>query len=135
MNTKMPLEFNEREIVIFYNSARKKGRNTLAIAKSMTNHVREWDILHDPPTPLQLRRIMELLNTDVEGLIERDSAVFHEKYEDVILTEDEWLDVLHHNPDMIQEPIAFMGKRGIIIETPSNVLNLDPSHGFNDMKT
>ena len=129
------MELNEREITLFYNPANKKSRNTLAMAKQLTENIKEWDVIQNPPTERQLMEIMQMLDATIDDMIEKDSDLYREKFENSDFTDDEWLTVLKKNPELIQTPIVFRGKKGMFIDTPSNVLDLDPSGGTNDFIT
>ncbi|MFA0963596.1 ArsC/Spx/MgsR family protein [Roseivirga sp. BDSF3-8] len=129
------MELNDREITLFYNPASKKSRNTLAMAKTMSEHINEWDVTQNPPTERQLKEIMQMLDATVDDMIEKDSDLYREKYEKASFSEEEWLKILKQNPELIQTPIVFKGGKGKFIATPSNVLDLDPSGGTNDFKT
>ncbi|MGB3181082.1 MAG: ArsC/Spx/MgsR family protein [Cyclobacteriaceae bacterium] len=129
------MELNEREITLFYNPASKKSRNTLAMSKQLTDKIKEWDVIQNPPTERQLKEIIDMLDATIDDLIERDSDLYREKYENADFPETEWLTILKKNPELIRTPIVFKGNKGMFIETPSNVLDLDPSGGTNDFIT
>ena len=66
-------------------------------------------------------------------MVDRDSEPFKKQYEDSDLTDDQWLKAISNDPDLLKTPIAFKGKRGIIVDTPSDVLDLDPNKGYNSL--
>lgn len=121
-----PIEFNEREITILYKPDIKKDSNTYVLASQISNHIREIDVLKEKLTSTQLKEILDMLGRPVEDLIERDSDIYKKMYKDKDFDEAGWLSVLVQNPDLLRTPIVFKGKKGILIETPSNVLSLDP---------
>lgn len=133
MEQDIRMDFNEREITIFYKPGIKKDTNTYTLARQVSSHIREIDVMKDKVTPTQLKEIVDMLGVDVEKLIERDSDTYREQFHDKDFDESGWIDVLAKNPDMMRTPIVFKGKKGIIIETPSNVLKLDESRGRNEV--
>lgn len=120
-----PMEFKEREIVIFYKPNIKKDSNTYVLASQISNHIRDIDVLKEKLTSTQLKKIIDLLGLPIEDLIERDSDIYKRMYQDKAFDEAGWLSVLVQNPDLLRTPIVFKGKKGMLIETPSNVLSLD----------
>lgn len=123
------MEFNDREILILYKPQEKKDHNTYVMAKQISNHIHEIDVLKQKLTPTQLKEIIDKLGVKVEDIIERESEVYNEVYKDKAFDEAGWIDILIQNPDLLKTPIVFKGKRGLVIQTPSNVLSLeeDPS--------
>ena len=127
------MQFNEREVLLLYKQGIKKDKNAYHMAKQVSEHVNDIDVIKTPLTETQLREILLRLNTPIEQMIERDSDVFKKEYKDVDLDEDGWIKAMAKNPDLIKTPIAFKGKRGMIVQTPSNILELDPKQGYNDL--
>lgn len=133
MDSETRMNFNDREIVIFYKPDIKKDTNTYAMAKQLTEHIREINVMKDRVTQTQLKEIIDILGVGVEEIIERESDAYKKQFQGKSFDEMQWIDVLVQNPEMIRTPIVFKGKRGIIIETPSNVLKLDESKGKNEV--
>ncbi len=127
----MSLNLNDKEIWLFYKPGRKKDKNTLNLAKQVSEHINNRDVTQDPPTETQLQEILQLLDRPITDLVDRDSEPFKKQYEDSDLTDDQWLKAISNDPDLLKTPIAFKGKRGIIVDTPSDVLDLDPNKGYN----
>jgi arsenate reductase (glutaredoxin) len=124
---------NDREILLYYKPEVKKDKNTYVLATQISNHVNTVNVLKEDLSETQLREILLLLDVPVEKLIEKESDVYKNEYTEKDLDEDSWILAMSKNPDLIKTPIAFMGKRGLIVETPSNVLRLDPKDGYNDL--
>ena len=129
-----PMEFKEREIVIFYKPNIKKDSNTYVLASQISNHIRDIDVLKEKLTSTQLKKIIDLLGLPIEDLIERDSDIYKRMYQDKAFDEAGWLSVLVQNPDLLRTPIVFKGKKGMLIETPSNVLSLDDEKNIKEGK-
>lgn len=127
----MSLNLNDKEILLFYKPGRKKDKNTLNLAKQVTAHINDRDVTVDPPTETQIKEIIQLLDRPIRDLIDKESEPFKRQYEDTDLTDDQWLKAITNEPDLLKTPIAFKGKRGIIVDTPSDVLELDPKKGYN----
>lgn len=127
------MNLNEREILLFYKPEIKKDKNTYLLATQVSNHVNTFDVLKGELTETQLREIILLLDLPVEKLIEREAEVYKREFSNKDLDDDSWILAMTKNPDLIKTPIAIKGKKAILVETPSNVLGLDPKEGFNDL--
>lgn len=123
-----PMEFNDREILILYKPKEKKDHNTYVLAKQISEHINEIDVLKDKITPTQLKEIIDKLGVGVDDIIERESEIYNKVYKDKAFDEAGWIDVLVQNPDLLKTPIVFKGRKGVVIQTPSNVLSLDEEH-------
>lgn len=124
---------NNREIILYYKPAVKKDKNTYVMASQITKHIREIDVYKDTPTETQLMSVLTQLGIDVEKIIERESDIYKEKYEGKSFDVEGWIQILVQNPDMIKTPIAIKGNRAMLIETPSNILDLDPDKGYDSL--
>ncbi len=130
----MELNLNKREALIFWNPDEKRDKNTYNMVKQLTEHIREIDIRKDKISQTQLIEIISKLDRRAEDLVDKDSDSFKSTFSEVELEEEAWIDALVKNPDMLYTPIVFLGERGMIVDTPSRVLDLDPKHGFNDFQ-
>jgi arsenate reductase (glutaredoxin) len=127
------MNLNNREILMYYKPHVKKDKNTYVLAQQVSTHIHDINVLKNPPTETQLKEIVDKLGIPIEEMIETESDVYKEKYEDKNFSTMEWITVLVKNPDMIKTPIVFKGKKGLLVKTPSNVLELDPKHGYSDL--
>ena len=129
------MEFSKRQVTIFYKPEEKKDKNTYDLAMQLSEHILGIDVLKDKITETQLIEIMDKLQRSPVDLVDKKSDTFIKKYSEVDLTDNDWLKALVANPEMLFTPIVFFGERGMLVDTPSRVLDLDPTHGFNDLKT
>lgn len=129
------MEFHDRQVTIFYKPEEKKDKNTYDLAMQLSDHIRAVDVFKDMPTESQLIEILNHLDRGPADIVDKSSDAYLKTYKDVELTDNDWLKALIANPEMLFTPIVFYGKRGMLVDTPSRVLDLDPTHGFNDLKT
>ena len=129
------MEFSKRQVLIFYKPEEKKDKNTYDLALQLSEHIRSVDVYKDKITETQLIEVLNKLDRKPTDLVDKSSDTYMTKYKDVELTDDDWLKALTANPDMLFTPIVFYGDRGMLVDTPSRVLDLDSTHGFNDLKT
>lgn len=129
------MEFSKRQVLIFYKPEQKKDKNTYDLAMQLTEHIRSVDVLKDKITETQLIEILNKLDRSPVDIVDKGSDSYIKNYDGVDLTDNDWLKALTANPEMLLTPIVFYGDRGMIVDTPSRVLDLDPTHGYNDLKT
>lgn len=130
----MDMQLNKREALIFWNPDEKRDKNTYNMVKQLTEHIREVDIRKDKITQTQLIEIISKLDRRAEDLVDKDSDPYKGQFKDVDLAEEGWVKALVENPEMLYTPIVFLGNKGMIVDNPSRVLDLDPKHGFNDFQ-
>lgn len=129
------MDFNDRQVLIFYKPEEKKDKNTYDLAMQLSEHIRSINVLKDKITETQLIEVLNKLDRKPTDLVDKSSDAYINKYQNVDLTDDDWLKALIADPEMLFTPIVFYGKRGMLVDTPSRVLDLDPTHGYNDLKT
>jgi arsenate reductase len=129
------METNKNQVTIYYKPEIKKDINTYNLAKQLSEHINDINVMKDMPNERQLIEILDRLNRKPSDLVDKDSHSYKAKFENHDFDDMDWLKTLVANPDMLYTPIVFYGDRGMIVDTPSRVLDLDPSHGTNDLKT
>lgn len=131
----MDMQFNDdRELVLFLKPDKKKDKNTLNLAKQVSAHIRDVDVMKENLTATKIIEILQILNLKPQDLIDKESDIYMKEYKGKDLDEDSWVKAMANFPELIRTPIAFLGKRGMVVETPSNVLKLDPNEGYNSLK-
>lgn len=124
------MEYNPREITVIYDLNKRGGREALAYAKQIAQNVNEIDISRQPLTRTQLAELMDKLNVGIDEMIDKTNELYQDKYAEVDMDENGWLEVLVHNPSMIKTPIGILGKRAIVCDLPNQILELDKGQGF-----
>ena len=118
------MNLNEQTVTIFYKGDSRSDKEALGYARPLRNHSHEVDILKDNLTSTQLMEISELLNVDIEALVDKESDLYHEKYQGMSFDTNNWLTVMTQNPELIKTPIVFVGERGMIVESGRDVIQL-----------
>lgn len=129
------MEVNKRQVTIYYKPENKKDKNTYNLAMQLSEHILDIDVTKDMPNERQLLEMLDRLKRKATDLIDKDSNSYKAKFEDHDLSDTDWLKALVANPDMLYTPIVFYGDRCMLVDTPSRVLDLDPTHGTNNLKT
>jgi arsenate reductase len=113
-----------RQITLFYNSDSTRGKKALALAKSSGLPIREIDILETPLTGVQILEIADMLQLKVADLVNREHPVFSNRFGDNDFNEANLLTMIEHNPDILKQPIAIKGDKAILVEAPTDILQL-----------
>ena len=109
---------------IYHNPRCRKSRETLSILNEQKVDVHIVEYLKNPPTKKEIKEIIQMLDIHVLDLVRKEEKIFKEDYKGVELSPDEWIDVLHSNPILIQRPIVTKDSMAIIGRPPINVLDL-----------
>ena len=109
---------------IYHNPRCRKSRETLSIINEKKVDINIVEYLKKPPTKKEIKEIIKMLNIPVLDLVRKEEKLFKEDYKGVELSPDEWIDVLHANPILIQRPIVIQDSMAIIGRPPINVLFL-----------
>lgn len=123
------MEFSKRELTFFYHPEIIRDRESLAYAKTVTDNIKVVEINKITPTPTDLKTIADTLGVSVSDMVNRQSELFRDEYEDKSFEDDQWLMVLVKNPALIKTPFAIMGERGIVCNDPADVMELIPETG------
>lgn len=109
---------------IYHNPRCRKSRETLSIINEHNVNVNIVEYLKYPPTKKEIRDIIKMLNIPVLDLVRKEEEIFKKEYKGVTLSTNEWINVLHKNPILIQRPIVIKDSVAIIGRPPINVLDL-----------
>ena len=115
---------NDR-FVIYHNPRCSKSRETLQLLEDNGVDAEVVDYLEDPPTPEELKRIIEMLGVPARDLLRSTEQVYRDAdLDDDSLSDDEIIDAICEYPALMQRPIVVAGDRAIIGRPPSRVLEI-----------
>lgn len=80
--------------------------------------------LKEVPTKEELKKILAKLNVKPFDLVRKEEKKFKEEYKKLNLNDEEWVEVMHQNPKLIQRPVVVKGNRAVIGRPPENVNEL-----------
>jgi len=115
--------------VIYHNPRCSKSRATLALLQAHGVRVETIDYLAQPPSIETLRALLAALGLPPTGILRFADARAAQSglHADDPRSDDEWLQVLHANPILIERPIVVIGARAVMGRPPEKVLTLLPS--------
>lgn len=104
-------------ITIYHNNSCTKSRIALATLTKSGEDFEVVNYLEDVPSVAKLKEIIGKLNIKPHDLIRTTEALYKEKFKDKNLSDEEWIDVMHENPTLIQRPIIVNGEEAVIART------------------
>lgn len=108
-------------LTIYHNNRCGKSRSALCILEENGTKFQTVEYLKDVPTLEELKSIVKKLKMKPHDIIRTKEAVYIEKYKGKILSDEEWLQVMHENPILIERPIVINGNKAVIARPPERV--------------
>ncbi|TFG79188.1 MAG: hypothetical protein E4H26_00475 [Flavobacteriales bacterium] len=115
---------SERQITLFYNSDSSRFKKTLAYAKAEGLPILEIDILKTPLTGTQIAELADKLGIGIADLVNQDHPAYTSKFEPHDFSDDDWIKMIRHNPEIMKQPIALRGNIAILVSTPSDIIKI-----------
>ncbi|MGB5369314.1 MAG: ArsC/Spx/MgsR family protein [Flavobacteriaceae bacterium] len=115
---------SERQITLFYNSKSGRFKKTLAYAKAEGLPILEIDILKTPLTGTQIAELADKLGIGIADLVNQEHPAYTSKFEPHDLSDDDWIKMIRHNPEIMKQPIALRGHLAILVSTPSDIIRI-----------
>lgn len=118
------MKTHHREILIYYHPEQRSDRQTVAVAKSMSSHVRTFAYGQTPSTETSWKRILAALDRHPKELLDKSHPYYQTHIRGREFDDESWVKILRFNPNLIRSPIAMRGRKVIFCETPSDVHRL-----------
>jgi len=115
---------SNRQITLFYSSKSRRAKQTLAYAKSEGVAIQEIDILKTPITGTQIAELAGRLNIEIKDLVNQEHPSYKSHFEHHDLSENDWIKMIRHNPEIMKQPIALRGDVTILVETPTDIIKI-----------
>ena len=112
------------EYTIYHNPRCKKSRETLKLLEDKGVNYDVVQYLKEVPTKDELKKILAKLNVKPLNLVRKEEKKYKEEYKNLDLNDEEWIEVMHQNPKLIQRPIVVKGNKAVIGRPPENVKEL-----------
>ncbi|MFT5753581.1 MAG: arsenate reductase [Flavobacterium sp.] len=113
-----------RQITLFYSSKSVIAKQTLAYAKAEGLPVQEIDILKTHLTGTQIAEIADRLQIEIKDLVNQDHPSYTSSFIHHDFSNDDWIKMIRHNPEIMKQPIALRGDITILIETPTDIIKI-----------
>jgi len=109
---------------IYHHPRCKISRSVLNTLIENKLEVEVIDYLKKIPTLKDLKILLLKLNISPIELIKKDEKIFKEKFKGKNFTDNEWLQIIHENPILIQRPIVVQNNKAVICRPPEKILDI-----------
>ncbi|EMR13057.1 arsenate reductase [Methylophaga lonarensis MPL] len=110
---------------IYHNPRCSKSRETLALLNENASDVEIINYLDTPPSPDELKDILNRLGIGPRDLLRRKEALYKSlNLDDPTLSDQQLTDIMSQNPKLIERPIVIHGTKAAIGRPPENVLEI-----------
>ena len=106
---------------IYHNPRCSKSRQGLQILKDASQDVEIVDYLKNPPTPKELKEILQLLGFTPIELVRKNEAIWKEKFKGKELSDTEIIKAMCEHPKLIERPIIVKGNKAVLGRPPENI--------------
>ncbi len=121
------MQFHPNEIYIYCDPSTSTGKQTIAMAKSISNNVNTHDWNKVKLTATLWKEVVNMLSLRPKDLLNKANKDYQQRVSGNTFTMNGWLDVLAKNPHMLKAPIAIFQGRAIQCIKPTDILKLDTS--------
>ena len=116
---------NTKSVSIYHNPRCSKSREALRLLRTQGFEPNIIEYLKDHPSREVLNKLVELLGIEINELVRKNESAFKDmQLPNKKLDHEEWLNLLHANPNLLQRPIVVINNRAIIGRPPERVLEL-----------
>jgi arsenate reductase len=113
----------DKEITVIYYSEEHIGRQILAYAQTENLPIHDVDLAHVKLTPTHWVELAARLKIPVKDLINTDDPDFLQKFNGHDnFSDDDWLKLLIHNPDILKAPIVMKGEKIVQMSNSQDML-------------
>lgn len=113
----------DKEITLIYNSEEHIGKQILAYAQMENLPIHDIDLVHVKLTPVHWAELASRMKIHVKELINTDDPDFLQKFNGFNnFTDDDWLKLLVHNPDILRAPIVMKGDKIVQMSNSQDML-------------
>ncbi|MCB0515227.1 MAG: ArsC/Spx/MgsR family protein [Chitinophagales bacterium] len=118
------LKTTTKEILVYYDANTSLGKKVLALAKSLTPHVKAIEYHKSPLTLSHLRELIDKTGLRPKDWLNRANPYYQQNLRGKDFDDESWLNIITHNPDLIRAPIVMNGNTAFICDNATDVLKI-----------
>jgi len=108
-------------ITIYHNNRCGKSRSVLCLLEENGQPFNVVEYLKEVPTVDKLKQLLKLLKLKPQDIIRTKEPLYVEQFKDKSLSDDEWIEILHEHPILIERPIVINGTKAVVARPPEKV--------------
>lgn len=106
---------------IYHNPRCKISRKVLEEIRKSANEIEVIEYLKKIPTVKELKLLLSKLNLKPLQIVRTSEKLFKEKFKGKNFTDEEWIQILHENPVLIERPIVVKNNKALLCRPPERV--------------
>ena len=118
------MKTRSNEILIYYHSESRRGKQLFAYAKTIAKHVRAFDFKKNALTTVMMQDLLTMMDTDAKSLMDKSKKDYRERIKGTEYREEDWLNILIHHPELIRSPIAVYKNKARLCDSPTDIYSL-----------
>ncbi|HQG39223.1 MAG TPA: ArsC/Spx/MgsR family protein, partial [Chitinophagales bacterium] len=79
------------------------------------------EYLKETPTIEELKSLLQKLKLKPHDIIRTNESVYVDNYKGKTFTDEEWIQILHEHPILIERPIVVNGNKAVVARPPEKV--------------
>lgn len=109
---------------IYHNPRCRKSREALSLLENSGTPHEVILYLKEPPTPNELRALIQLLGIPPIDLVRKNEALWKDNYKQQEWSDEKLIQLLTDHPKLIERPLIFTDKRAVIGRPIENLQTL-----------
>jgi len=118
------MKTHPNEILVYYDRETSVGKKVLALARSVSNHVKEIEYKKNNITPSLMKGLLKQLDLRPKDLLNRAHPFYQKHIQGGDFDSEGWLNILIQNPELIRSPIVIRGKEAVLCDNPTDIYKL-----------
>lgn len=118
------MKTHRREILIYFNPQSSKDRRTVAHAQSLAPYIRTFSFDKAPSTGTSWQQILQALDVHPKELLDKSNPYYQQNIRGKKFNEQDWLNVIMHNPSLLRAPIAIRGNKAVLCSNATDIYKL-----------
>ncbi len=114
-----------QKAIIYHNPRCSKSRQTLALLQEHGLAIEIIEYLKTPPSPAQVKKLLQLLKLSPRELLRTNEAIYKEKHlHQQALSDQVLIATIAEHPILMQRPIVVYNQKAALGRPPENVLEI-----------
>ena len=118
------MKIHPNELVLLYHAETPTGKQTRAMAQTLSSNVNEFHYDKVRFTTTIWRSLLDKLELRPKDLLNRAHPDYQSKINGKNLDDEGWLNVIMQHPYLIKAPIAITTKKAILCIKPNDILKI-----------
>lgn len=118
------MRVHQNEILMYCDPNMSITKKAIAYANSISPKVNMVEYKRNHFTPTIWRQILGMLDMEPKQLVNKANEYYQTNLRGRNFNQDDWINILTHQPDLIRTPIAIKGNMAVFVDNPMDVYRL-----------